>query len=187
MLLSFFWGVSSAFSQNADSLKVVSNAKDSINISTIQEVDTLNEYVDEMISFAKKFMGTPYHYGGGTPSGFDCSGFINYVMNNFGIQLSRSSPGMAEFGKTVKLADAKPGDLMFFSGRGGGSSSVGHVAMIIEVSSDGVIKFIHASTSRGVTVDTFNNSKYYVPRYIKTKHLDYGQDTKLPKVPVKKN
>jgi cell wall-associated NlpC family hydrolase len=135
--------------------------------------DTINEYVDEIIKFSKKFLGTPYQYAGSTPSGFDCSGFINYVMGNFGFQLSRSSPGIAEFGKTVKLSELQPGDLMFFKGRSVNSTSVGHVAMVIEVN-NGVIKFIHSSTSRGVVIDTFNGSQYYVPRYLKAKRLDYG-------------
>ncbi len=97
-------------------------------------------------------------------------------MGNFGLTLSRSSPGMAEFGKTVKLAEIQPGDLMFFKGRNVNSTSVGHVAMVIEVN-DGMIKFIHSSTSRGVTIDTFNTSKYYIPRFIKAKRLDYGGTT----------
>jgi cell wall-associated NlpC family hydrolase len=133
----------------------------------------INKQVEEIIQFAKRFLGTPYHYAGSTPSGFDCSGFIYYVMGNFGMRLSRSSPGIAEFGKTVKLAELQPGDLMFFKGRNTGSSGVGHVAMVVEVK-EGVIKFIHSSTSRGVIIDTFNNSRYYVPRYLKAKRLDYG-------------
>ncbi len=135
--------------------------------------DTINQYVDEIIKFSKKFLGTPYRYAGATPSGFDCSGFINYVMGNFGFQLSRSSPGIAEFGKTVKISELQPGDLMFFKGRSVNSTSVGHVAMVVEVN-NGVIKFIHSSTSRGVVIDTFNGSQYYVPRYLKAKRLDYG-------------
>ncbi|MNU87048.1 Peptidoglycan endopeptidase LytF precursor [compost metagenome] len=133
----------------------------------------INKQVEEIIQFAKKFLGTPYHYAGSTPSGFDCSGFIYYVMGNFGMRLSRSSPGIAEFGKTVKLSELQPGDLMFFKGRSTRSSGVGHVAMVVEVK-EGVIKFIHSSTSRGVIIDTFNNSGYYVPRYLKSKRLDYG-------------
>lgn len=133
----------------------------------------VNKQVEEIIQFAKKFLGTPYHYAGSTPSGFDCSGFIYYVMGNFGMRLSRSSPGIAEFGKTVKLSELQPGDLMFFKGRNTRSSGVGHVAMVVEVK-EGVIKFIHSSTSRGVIIDTFNNSGYYVPRYLKSKRLDYG-------------
>jgi hypothetical protein len=62
---------------------------------------------------------------------------------------------------------------MFFKGSNAGSTQVGHVAMVIEVTPD-AIKFIHSSTSRGVVVDNFKTSKYYVPRFIKAKRLDYG-------------
>lgn len=142
-------------------------------VSAVDSAPKINKQVEEIIQFAKKFLGTPYHYAGSTPSGFDCSGFIYYVMGNFGMRLSRSSPGLAEFGKTVKLSELQPGDLMFFKGRSTRSAGVGHVAMVVEVK-DGVIKFIHSSTSRGVIIDTFNNSGYYVPRYLKSKRLDYG-------------
>ncbi|MES2557463.1 MAG: C40 family peptidase [Bacteroidota bacterium] len=132
-----------------------------------------SEQVDEILNFAKRFLGTPYHYAGSTPSGFDCSGFIYYVMGNFGVELTRSSYGLAEFGETVKLADIRPGDLMFFKGRNASSTKVGHVALVVEVTPD-AIRFIHASTSRGVVIDNFKSSKYYIPRFIKAKRLDYG-------------
>ena len=132
-----------------------------------------SEQVDEILNFAKRFLGTPYHYAGSTPSGFDCSGFIYYVMGNFGLELTRSSYGLAEFGETVKLADIRPGDLMFFKGRNVNSTRVGHVALVVEVTPD-AIRFIHASTSRGVVIDNFKSSKYYIPRFIKAKRLDYG-------------
>ena len=85
------------------------------NVNSISVVkDTVNrrnsKQVDDMISYAKKFLGTPYRYAGTTPSGFDCSGFINYVMGNFGFDLVRSSYGLAELGETVRLAEIQPGD-----------------------------------------------------------------------------
>jgi hypothetical protein len=129
--------------------------------------------VDDIISYAKNFLGTPYHFGGTSPSGFDCSGFIYYVMGNFGMSLTRSSYGLAEFGENVMLSEVRPGDLMFFKGRNANATQVGHVALVIENSEEG-IKFIHASTSRGVVIDNFMTSKYYIPRFIKAKRLDYG-------------
>lgn len=132
-----------------------------------------SQQVDDIINFAKKFLGTPYRYAGTTPSGFDCSGFINYIFGNFGFQLTRTSYGLAELGQTIKLSDIQPGDLLFFKGRNVNSTQVGHVAMVIEVTPD-AIKFIHSSTSRGVVVDNFKTSKYYIPRFLKAKRLDYG-------------
>lgn len=149
-----------------DTLVTASAVKDSLPVGN-------SEQVDQIIGFAKKFLGTPYHYAGSTPSGFDCSGFIYYVFGNFGLQLTRSSYGLAELGETVKLADIRPGDLMFFKGRNANSTRVGHVALVVEVTPD-AIRFIHASTSRGVVIDNFKTSKYYIPRFIKAKRLDYG-------------
>lgn len=130
--------------------------------------------IDAMVKYAKSFLGTPYHYSGTTPSGFDCSGFINYVMGDFGFELTRTSYGLAELGKTVKLSEVRPGDLLFFKGRNINSTTVGHVAMVVEVS-ETEIKMIHASTSRGVVIDNFKESSYYIPRFIKAKRLDYGE------------
>ena len=131
-------------------------------------------YVDNIISFAKTFLGTPYLSSGSSPTGFDCSGFVSYVLGNFGFDIIHSSYGMAEYGKTVKLSEVRPGDLMFFKGSNVNSNRIGHVAMVVEVDPIEGIKFIHASTSKGITIDRFNGSKYYVPRYITTKRLDYG-------------
>ncbi len=131
-------------------------------------------YVDNIISFAKTFLGTPYISSGASPTGFDCSGFVSYVLGNFGFDIIHSSYGMAEYGKTVKLSEVKPGDLMFFKGSNASSNRIGHVAMVVEVDQTEGIKFIHASTSKGIAIDRFSGSKYYVPRYITTKRLDYG-------------
>lgn len=129
--------------------------------------------VDAMINYAKRFLGVPYRYGGSTPSGFDCSGFINYIFGNFGFSLVRTSYGLAELGTTVKLSEIRPGDLMFFKGSNVNSTSVGHVALVVEVSEE-AIKFIH-SANTGVRIDNFKTSQYYIQRYIKTKRLDYGK------------
>jgi len=128
--------------------------------------------VDAIINYAKSFLGVPYRYGGTTPSGFDCSGFINYIFGNFGFDLVRTSYGLAELGTTVKLSDIQPGDLMFFKGSNVHSTGVGHVALVVEVTPD-AINFIH-SANTGVRIDNFKTSKYYIQRYIKTKRLDYG-------------
>ncbi len=137
-----------------------------------------NDHVNSILSFAKTFLGTPYVSAGTSPTGFDCSGFISYVLGNFGLSITRSSYGMAEYGRTVKLSEAKPGDLMFFKGRNANSTRIGHVAMIYEVSKEGEIKFIHAASSKGISIDKFNGSGYYVPRYVTTKRLDYGVENR---------
>jgi len=132
----------------------------------------VNPKADAIIAYAKTFLGVPYRWGGTTPSGFDCSGFINYIFGNFGFSLVRTSFGLAELGETIKLSDVQPGDLMFFKGSNVNSTAVGHVAMVIEVTPT-AIKFIH-SANNGVRIDNFKTSEYYIKRYVKTKRLDYG-------------
>lgn len=138
-------------------------------------------YVDNMLGYAKTFLGTPYLSSGASPTGFDCSGFVSYVLGNFGLDVIHSSYGLAEYGRTVKLSEAKPGDLMFFKGSNSSSSRIGHVAIIYEVHPTEGIKFIHASSSKGITIDRFTGSAYYVPRYVTTKRLDYGVESQSSK------
>jgi len=144
---------------------------DSSAISS-EDIDAIIEQKsDAIIKYAKQFMGVPYVWGGMSPSGFDCSGFINYVFRGFGFSLTRTSYGLAELGTTVTLKNLQPGDLMFFKARNLNSKVVGHVALVVDTT-DGVIQFIHAART-GIRIDTFNNHSYYVPRYIKSKRLDY--------------
>jgi cell wall-associated NlpC family hydrolase len=155
--------------EEADSVK---RAEDSL---AILEKRKASPEVDNLINFAKTFLGVPYRWGGTTPSGFDCSGFIYYIMGNFGFSTTRTSYGLADMGKIVKLSDARPGDLMFFKGRNLNSTQVGHVGIISEVTDEGIF-VLHASSSRGVVQENFSKSKYLIPRYIKVKRLDYGEE-----------
>lgn len=150
------------------------NSKYKFNVPPDSVPVNNSQYVDGIISFAKTFLGTPYLSSGTSPTGFDCSGFVSYVLGNFGFSLVHSSYGMAEYGRTVKLSDVRPGDLMFFKGSNVNSTRIGHVALVVSSDTIEGIKFIHASSSKGITIDKFNGSRYYVPRYITTKRLDYG-------------
>lgn len=124
----------------------------------------------QLTSFASKFLGTRYSRGASGPKAFDCSGFVGYLFKQFGIKLSRSSSTQYKEGVKVNDKDLKPGDLMFFSGRGG-KGGVGHVAMVVDVNSDGSCTFIHASTSKGVTYQRFPDGGYYSKRYIGAKRI----------------
>lgn len=83
-------------------------------------------------SAAEKFLGVPYLWGGTTPSGFDCSGLVQYVYNEFGISLPRTSQQQALSGTAVpSLAAARPGDLVFYAGSDGTPSAPGHVGIYL--------------------------------------------------------
>lgn len=82
---------------------------------------------NELLAFAKKFVGTPYVWGGTSPSGFDCSGFTQYVYRQFGIDVPRVSYQQASSGPRISIADAKAGDLVAWdnSSRNDGADHVG--------------------------------------------------------------
>lgn len=111
----------------------------------------------KIITTAKKYIGVPYKWGGTSPSGFDCSGFVQYVFKAHGITLPRTSQQQYKVGTAVSKANLKPGDLVFFNTSGSG---VSHLGIYI-----GDNQFIHASTSKGVTITSLSNS-YWSARYI---------------------
>lgn len=116
-----------------------------------------NYYARRIIQSSFQYIGVPYVFGGTTPNGFDCSGFTRYVFANAGISLPRTADAQYEMGTPVSYDDLAPGDLVFFSTYTYGAS---HVGIYI-----GDSKFIDASTSRGVVVDSLNNG-YWSSTYI---------------------
>ncbi len=71
------------------------------------------------IAIGQRYTGTPYLWGGTTPSGFDCSGFIQYVHRQMGINLPRTAQAQASAGPRVSASEARPGDIVSFTGSGG--------------------------------------------------------------------
>lgn len=71
----------------------------------------------KVMQVANKYVGVPYVFGGDTPAGFDCSGFVSYVFAQFGIALPHSVTGQARLGKIIRPEDALPGDLVVFNDR----------------------------------------------------------------------
>jgi cell wall-associated NlpC family hydrolase len=119
--------------------------------------------VNEVISTARTFTGTPYKYGGMTRSGLDCSGLTINAYRSINISLPRQAEDQAIIGEKVKQKNLRPGDLVFFA-TGKKRRQVTHVGIVTDVKAKDNIKFIHASTSLGV-VETNLFSEYYEKRY----------------------
>ena len=119
----------------------------------------------------KKFLGTKYVWGAKGPKAFDCSGFTGYVFKNFGYNIGPNSTTQATRGKKIDIAEARVGDLMFFS-RPGTGRRVGHVGVVIETNpEDGTLKFIHASGKKGVTIQQFPDRGYYNRRFLHARRV----------------
>jgi len=110
--------------------------------------------------FALGFRGVPYRLGGADPGGFDCSGLVQYVFAQYGISVPRIVEQQYEIGDTIRPAEIKPGDLIFFNTtkRGDGAS---HVAIAI-----GQDSFVHAPNSSGVVRIETLGSAYWGARYV---------------------
>ncbi len=119
---------------------------------------------NNVVQVAESYEGSRYVSGGSSPSGFDCSGFTQYVYGKCGITLSRTSYTQATQGTAVGKSELQPGDLLLFHYYG--SSSIGHVGIYV-----GNGKFIHAANSnRGVVYDSIE-SGYYADNYAGARRL----------------
>ena len=114
----------------------------------------------EIVDFAKKYLGCKYVYGAAGPNSFDCSGFTMFVYKNFGVTLSHSATAQSKVGTPVSKDNLQPGDLVFFTDFETGVG-IGHVGIYV---GDG--EFIHASSGTGYCVKYSNlTSGSYLKRY----------------------
>lgn len=125
-----------------------------------------DEMVSDILDYAKSFLGRPYSRGSKGPKAFDCSGFTSYVFKNFDIELSASSSSQYYQGEGIDITEVRPGDLLFFGGRRGGTTRVGHVALAVDIDDNGTVTFIHAATGGGIRYDKYPDGGYYSNRYI---------------------
>jgi hypothetical protein len=120
-----------------------------------------------LIDYAKKYLGVPYRNSGTDPKkGFDCSGYVGFVFNHFGIILPRSSREYKTLGKSLKPQEFKVGDVLVFYGYKD-QKHIGHVGIICEA--NGMkSRFIHASSGRAMSVTISNlGSEGYKKRFYK--------------------
>ncbi len=117
-----------------------------------------------VVELAKKFLGTPYVYGGSSPSGFDCSGFTSYIYRQLGYSLNRVANDQLANGIPVSKSELIPGDLVLF--KRAGNSSVHHVGiyagggmMIHSPQTGDVVKYTSITTG-------YYNDVYYAARRI---------------------
>ncbi len=119
----------------------------------------INKLRNNIVADAEKLINSSYKYGGTTPKGFDCSGFVSYVMAKHNILLNRSSHTQVKQGKQITLEEAQPGDLIFFAQSG----RIFHVALVIS-NQNGLTKIIHSTTSKGVIYTYLQGSSYWFPK-----------------------
>lgn len=119
---------------------------------------------NNVVSYAKTLLGSPYVYGTNGPKSFDCSGFVQYVYKHCGYSISRSSQSQASEGTEVSKSNLQPGDVLIFKNTGG--TRIGHVGIYI---GDG--QFIHASNPKtGVKISSLSSGSY-VKRYVTARRI----------------
>lgn len=152
--------------KEADPVKEVTTA--------VQPTSTATDYNaafgENVVRTALQYLGTRYSSGASGPTAFDCSGFTSFVYRKEDVPILRSSRSQFTQGTPVaSIADLKKGDLVFFGGRGG-SRSVGHVGIVVDVDPSGSnFSFVHAA-SGGVKISD-SKEPYYSRRYIGARRI----------------
>lgn len=122
-----------------------------------------------VLATAGRYVGTPYRYGGGTPAtGFDCSGFVQYVFGRNGVDLPRTSrqQSAAGYALAARIDALKPGDLMLFSSKG---VRIDHVAIYM-----GNNRMLHSSAGAGMVVYddlTTARGRWYLKRHVASRRV----------------
>ena len=159
------WGIATRNGMTVDQLKSLNNL--STNTLYVGQVLKLSgtapaptttstaTTINALISESKKYIGVPYVWAGSTPSGFDCSGYLNYVFAKVGVSIPRTVETI--WGATKSVSAPRVGDLVFFTTYKAGPS---HAGIYL-----GNNQFIHASSSQGVSISDMNNT-YWKARYL---------------------
>jgi len=120
-----------------------------------QATPTQQSMGQQVVETAKQYIGTPYVYGGSTPAGFDCSGFVKYIYSQFGVNLNRVAADQINNGYAVSRDAMMPGDILCFA-NAGGTGYIGHVGIYV---GDGM--FIHSPrTGYTVCIESLATTNY---------------------------
>lgn len=118
---------------------------------------------DSVVRFALKQLGTNYCYAGTTPAtGFDCSGFVQYVFQNFKVPVPHSTSLLIDVGREVPRAQARRGDIVVFTGTAATATTPGHAGIVVSDPGE-PLRFVHSSSARrepGVKVSQVEGTDY---------------------------
>lgn len=147
-----------------DSLRNIKYA----SLDSVAEIRT--RLIDSIIDYGKTFVGLKYKYGGITPSGFDCSGFIFHIHRHFNLPLPRVPSATSLMGEVIPIDSLQPGDLVYIKTRAAYNNTIGHVMMVVEKTEDSFY-VIHSASHAGLVIERFHDAPYYVSRYLFSNRL----------------
>ncbi|MCL7764763.1 C40 family peptidase [Polaribacter sp. Z014] len=133
--------------------------------SVVKKTPKPTTKVDRIVANALEYKGVRYKFGGITNRGMDCSGIVYVAFDSENVQLPRISRDMAKRGHKIALSKVKKGDLLFFKTKKNRRGDINHVGLVVS-HIKGQIKFVHATTSRGVIVSALSE-KYWKNAFVK--------------------
>ena len=151
---------------NVSSRSQTEDRKTEVKEEAKKEEISTSDLGNEVVEYAKQFLGKPYVVGGKTPeTGFDCSGYTKYVYKKFGYTLASIAADQVSAGTEVSRDELKPGDLVLFYNDA--KTKIGHTGVYV-----GNGEFIHAANpERGVVYDNLNTVSYYNERYVTARRI----------------
>ena len=161
--------ISFSLSAQVDSTKIVKQPA----VAQAIEVCDYPQVLDSVLNYGKTLIGRRYRYGGLSPAGFDCSGFIKYIFRKYGIKLPHSSREYANVGQIIpkdSIGSVHKGDILVFKGRNSKSKRIGHVAIVLEANENEIL-MMHSCCDKGVAIENYLISPYYLKRLIGIRRL----------------